>query len=67
MQIEIVMVKESELRTYEYHLNGAEVVAVFNHQDGVNVFRCLFAKTESDPSIRTRKANSSSWMVTSII
>lgn len=33
-RMQVVMVKDSEMRTYEYHLNGAEVVAVFNHQGG---------------------------------
>jgi len=32
--MQIIMVKESELRTYEYHLNGVEVLAVYNHQGG---------------------------------
>ena len=32
--MQIIMVKESELRTYEYHLDGAKVIAVFNHQKG---------------------------------
>lgn len=32
--MEVVMVKESDLRTYEYHLEGADVINVYNHQNG---------------------------------
>jgi hypothetical protein len=35
--MEIVMVKSCELRTYEYHIEGADVVKVYNHQEGRRV------------------------------
>jgi len=32
--LEIITLKICDLRTYEYHIEGAKVVAVYNHQGG---------------------------------